>query len=140
MVPPQINRFYFYDMAPNKSLIRFALESGLQVFALSWRNPLPEHRHWNFDVYISAIEEAIDAVCEITGSPDCNIEGGCIAGVEVCALLANHARRGERKVNSATFMVTQVDTARDSLMHALATPGLMDMARLISAKRGLMKG
>mgnify|MGYP000963480562 CR=1 FL=1 len=30
MVPPQINKFYFYDLSPKKSLIRFALDSGLK--------------------------------------------------------------------------------------------------------------
>ena len=28
MVPPQINKYYFYDLSPKKSLIRFAVESG----------------------------------------------------------------------------------------------------------------
>ncbi len=39
-VPPQINKFYLYDLAPKKSLIRYALDNGLQVFVISWRNPI----------------------------------------------------------------------------------------------------
>jgi polyhydroxyalkanoate synthase subunit PhaC len=140
MVPPQINKYYFYDLMPKKSLIRFAVESGLQVFTVSWRNPTNAHRHWNFDTYISAIEEAIDAVREITGSPDCNIEGGCVGGITVAGLLANLAERGERKVNSATLMVTMLDTSVETQLGILATPATLDMARTNSAMKGVVEG
>ena len=140
MVPPQINKYYFYDLSPKKSLIRFAVESGLQVFTLSWRNPTHAHRRWNFDTYISAIEEAIDVIREITGSPDCNIEGGCVGGITVAGLLANLAERGERKVNSATLMVTMLDTSVETQLGILATPTAIDMARNNSSMKGAVEG
>ena len=140
MVPPQINRFYFYDLSPKKSLIRFGVESGLQVFTLSWRNPTEEHRDWDFDTYIAAIEEAIDVLCEITGSPDCNIEGGCVAGIAVVGLLASQARRRKRKVHSATLMVTMLDTSVETQLGAIAAPAMLEMAQINSAKKGVMDG
>ena len=140
MVPPQINKFYFYDLSPKKSLIRFGVESGLQVFTLSWRNPTHEHRDWNFDTYVTAIEEAMDVMAEITGSPDCNIEGGCVAGIAVAALLGNLAARGVRKVNSATLMVTMLDTSTDTQLGALATPAMIELAQMNSATKGVMEG
>ena len=140
MVPPQINRYYFYDLSEKKSLIRYAVQSGLQTFVISWRNPAPEHRDWNFDTYIAAIEEAIDVVCEITGARDVNLEGGCIAGMEVAALLADLAGRGKRKVHSATLMVTMFDTSVETLLGALATPTTLEMAKTASKMRGIMQG
>jgi polyhydroxyalkanoate synthase len=140
MVPPQINKYYFYDLSPKKSLIRFAVESGLQTFTISWRNPRPEHRDWNFDTYLAAIEEAIDVVREISGSPDVNLEGGCVAGIEVAALLADLAQRGERKVNAATLMVTMLDTSVETQLGVLATPETIEMARASSRMKGLMEG
>lgn len=140
MVPPQINKFYFYDLSPKKSLIRFAADSGLLVFTLSWRNPTQEHRHWTFDTYISAVEEAIDVITEIAGSPDCNIEGGCVAGIVVAALLANQKARGLRKVNSATLMVTMLDTSAETQLGALASPAMLEMAQINSAQKGVMEG
>jgi polyhydroxyalkanoate synthase len=140
MVPPQINKFYFYDLSPKKSLIRFALESGLQTFTLSWRNPTEAQRDWNFTTYISAIDEAIGVISEITGSPDCNIEGGCIGGATVVGLLGDYVRRGERKVNSATFMVTMLDTSVESQLGNLATPSLLEIAKVNTATKGVMKG
>jgi polyhydroxyalkanoate synthase len=140
MVPPQINKYYFYDLSPKKSLIRFAVESGLQTFTISWRNPGPEHRDWNFDTYLAGIEEAIDVVREITGSPDVNLEGGCVAGIEVAALLADLAQRGERKVHAATLMVTMLDTSVETQLGVLATPETIEMARTNSRMKGLMEG
>ncbi len=140
MVPPQINKFYFYDLSPKKSLVRFALESGLQVFTLSWRNPTTEHRDWDFDTYISAVEEAIGVISEITGSPDCNIEGGCVGGTTVVALLASQAARGVRQVNSATLMVTMLDTSAETQLSVLATPAMIEMARTNTAAKGVLEG
>ncbi len=140
MVPPQINKFYFYDLSPKKSLIRFAVESGLQVFTISWRNPTEEQRDWNFDTYVGAIEEAMDVVCDITGSPDCNIEGGCVAGIGVIALLGSLAARGSTKVHSATLMVTLVDTSAETQLGILATPGLLDMASANTQAHGVFEG
>lgn len=140
MVPPQINKFYLYDLSPKKSLIRFALESGLQTFALSWRNPTEKQRDWNFSTYIAAIEEALDVISEITGSPDCNIEGGCLGGITVAGLLGSHASRGERKVNSATLMVTLLDMSTETQLGNLATPSLLELAQVNTAAKGLMEG
>jgi polyhydroxyalkanoate synthase len=140
MVPPQINKYYFYDLSPKKSLIRFAVESGLQTFVISWRNPGPAHRDWNFDTYLAAIEEAVDVTREITGSADVNLEGGCVAGIEVAALLAHLAQRGERKVNCATLMVTMLDTSVETQLGVLATPDTLSMARQNSKMKGLMEG
>jgi polyhydroxyalkanoate synthase len=140
MVPPQINKFYFYDLSPKKSLIRFAVESGLQVFTLSWRNPTQEQRDWNFDTYISAIEEAIGVISEITGSPDCNLEGGCVGGTTVVGLLASQAGRGERQVNSATLMVTMLDTSAETQLSALATPAMIEIAKMNTSGKGVMEG
>ena len=46
IVPPQINKFYLFDLAPGRSLIEYLLANGIQVFVVSWRNPKPEHPDW----------------------------------------------------------------------------------------------
>src|SRR5947209_8999521 len=78
IVPPEVNKFYVMDLSPGKSIIRYLVGSGLQVFAISWRNPTPEQREWGFETYDLAILEAIEAVRAITASPDVNITGSCL--------------------------------------------------------------
>lgn len=45
MSPPQVNKYYAIDLAPEKSLVKWATDSGIQLFVVSWRNPTVEQRH-----------------------------------------------------------------------------------------------
>jgi len=94
VVPPQINKFYVFDLSPEKSLARFCLRNGLQTFIVSWRNPTKAHREWGLSTYIEALKEAIDVVCAITGSPDVNTLGACSGGITTAALLGHYAANG----------------------------------------------
>jgi polyhydroxyalkanoate synthase len=38
------------------------------VFVISWRNPDRAHAAWDFDTYVDAVLDALEAVEEITGS------------------------------------------------------------------------
>ena len=68
MVPPQINKYYFMDLAPGRSFVEYCVQQGFQMFTVSWRNPTEEHWNWGVDTYVDALIEAMHAVCEITGS------------------------------------------------------------------------
>ena len=75
MSPPQVNKYYAIDLTPDKSLVKWATDSGVQLFVVSWRNPTVEHRHWGLDDYVRALDAAVDATCKITGSPDASTCG-----------------------------------------------------------------
>src|SRR5216683_2160483 len=68
IVPPTINKFYVTDLAPGRSLIEYLVQSGQQVFVISWRNPRADGAAWGMDTYGEAIVGAlgaIDKICEI---------------------------------------------------------------------------
>jgi polyhydroxyalkanoate synthase len=121
IVPPQINKFYLFDLAPGRSLIEFLTSKGIQVFALSWRNPTSAHRGWGLERYVSALLEAIDAVREITGNEDINLAAACSGGITASLLLALLAARGDRRVHTATLLVTVLDTSTESQIRSLVT-------------------
>ena len=78
IVPPQVNKFYVIDLSPSKSMIRYLVANGMQVFAISWRNPTPKQREWGFETYDQVILEAIEPysfswfarISVYTGLPD----------------------------------------------------------------------
>jgi polyhydroxyalkanoate synthase subunit PhaC len=131
IAPPQINKFYVFDLAPEKSIIRYCLDGGLQTFIISWKNPTAAERGFGLETYIAALEEAVDAMREITGCGDVNIWGSCSGGITTSAFLAHLAARGEAKVHSATVAVCLLDMA----MAHNTTAGLFVTADSIAAAK-----
>jgi polyhydroxyalkanoate synthase len=131
IVPPQINKFYVFDLAPEKSIIRYCLDGGLQTFIISWKNPTAAERGFGLETYVAALEEAVDTMREITGCDDVNIWGSCSGGITTSAFLAHLAARREAKVHSATVAVCLLDMA----MAHNTTAGLFVTADSIAAAK-----
>ncbi|MBV9713586.1 MAG: alpha/beta fold hydrolase, partial [Ktedonobacteraceae bacterium] len=141
IVPPQINKFYVFDLSAKKSLVQYALNQGVQVFIISWRNPTPAQRSWGIDTYIGAIRKAIDVVCDITGSSDCNLLGACSGGITTVAFVGYLAMLGECKVHTLTLLVSTFDTGNDQTALGLfATEEPIEAARRHSHVRGVLEG
>ncbi|MBB6340251.1 polyhydroxyalkanoate synthase [Pseudomonas fluvialis] len=140
VVPPQINKFYVFDLSPEKSLARFCLRNGLQTFIVSWRNPTKAHREWGLSTYIEALKEAIDVVCSITGSPDINTLGACSGGVTTAALLGHFAATGVNKINAVTQMVSVLDFTLDTQVALFADEKTLEAAKRRSYQSGVLEG
>jgi polyhydroxyalkanoate synthase len=142
IAPPQINKFYVFDLVPEKSIIQFALKGGLQTFAISWKNPTTAESEFGLEIYVAALEEAVDVIREITGSRDVNIWGSCSGGITMSAFLANLAARGERKVHAATVAVCvlDMDAAKTTTAGIFATPESIAAAKHASQVAGLVDG
>ncbi|MEM5428804.1 alpha/beta fold hydrolase [Cupriavidus oxalaticus] len=140
IVPPQINKFYVFDLSRGKSIVDFMLKNEFQVFVVSWRNPTVEHRDWDMDTYVSALIEAIHAVREITGSEDVNLHGACSGAMTMSALMGHLEARGERLVNAATLMVAVLDSTADSQIGLFATPESIAAAKQNSILKGVLGG
>jgi len=140
LVPPQINKFYVFDLAPGKSLIEFLVDSGFQVFAISWRNPGPSQRDWGMDTYVSAVLEAIAAVRAITGAKDVNLHGACSGAMTMSALMGYLAATGQPLVHAASLMVAVLDGRADSQLGTFVTPRTVAAAKRRSAAKGVLEG
>jgi len=142
IAPPQINKFYVFDLVPEKSIVQFALKGGLQPFAISWKNPTSAQRDFGLDTYVGALEEAVDVMRQITGSDDVNIWGSCSGGITTSAFLAHLAARGEQKVHSATVAVCVLDmaVAENSTAGLFVTPETIIAAKGASQLTGVLEG
>lgn len=108
--PPWINKFYILDLQPANSFIRWMVEQGRTVFVVSWVNPGPELRHKTFEDYIKqGCFEALGAVKKATGEEEVDAIGYCIGGTMLSTALALMAKRGDRRIRSATFFTAQAD-------------------------------
>ena len=142
IAPPQINKFYVFDLVPEKSIVQLALKGDLQTFAISWKNPTAAESGFGLDTYVGALDEAIDAMREITGSEDVNLWGSCSGGITVSALLAHLAARCERKVHSATVAVCVLDmaVAQGTTAGMFVTPETILAAKSASQLAGVVEG
>jgi polyhydroxyalkanoate synthase subunit PhaC len=140
IVPPQINKFYIFDLGPGKSIVEYLVKSGFQVFVVSWRNPTAAHRSWNMDTYVASLLGAIEAMREITGSADVNVHGACSGAMTVSALLGHLAAKKQKLVNAVTLMVAVLDTDADSILGLFATPASISAAKLNTQRKGVLDG
>src|SRR5450755_1837338 len=142
MVPPEVNRYYVLDLAPGRSMVEYAVDNGLTVFMVSWRNPRAElgHGSWGFDEYVAAALRAVDVVKEITHSEDINVLGLCAGGMTNALALGVLAARGDTSVNSATFMVTMMTNASPNVVGMLNSEESLKLTEQAAAAEQVIPG
>jgi polyhydroxyalkanoate synthase len=110
IVPPWINKYYILDLNPEKSFIRWAVAQGLTVFCISWVNPDERHAEKSFSDYMrEGVFAALDAVEAATGERKVTTIGYCVGGTLLSVALAYMAATRDDRVDSVTFLTTQVD-------------------------------
>ncbi len=106
----QVNRFYLGDLTPDRSLFKKLLEAGIPVFAISWRNPKPEHRNWNLDAYADGIIQSIQVIREVSGADKVNLMGLCAGGLAATAAAGALNARGDDWIGSLSLFVNVLDS------------------------------
>jgi len=141
MVPPVINKFYVMDIAPGRSMIEYFVRQGVQVFAISWRNPTAEQRNWGFDTYGQAILNALEAVEKITQTDRTHLQASCSGGI-LAAMTAAHLNAiGEgHRLAGLTLMVTVLDQQKAGFASAAIDEEAANIAIALSARQGYLDG
>ena len=129
MIPPQINRYYFMDLAPGRSFVEHAVSRGLQYFTISWNNPTAAQSDWNLDTYVEACLRAVDVVSDITRSDELTVLGLCAGGITTSTMLSTMAARGDERVRAASFGVTLLDFSVPAPVGMFLSPRLLGTAR-----------
>jgi polyhydroxyalkanoate synthase len=141
VVPPTINKYYALDLAPGRSLVEFLVREGQQVFVMSWRNPDARHASWNFDTYVRAILDAMDAVERVTGVEHIALTGICSGGILAAMTAAYLAATGPQdRLAAFGLAVTVIDSARAGLASAVTDRRLAAAAKALSRRRGYLDG
>ena len=113
IITPWINKFYILDLVPRKSMIRYLLDQGLDVFITSWKNPDASMRDTSFDSYLlDGIHAIVETARRFTGAPRVHAVGYCIGGTALCMYMAwanRHFAPEEVPVADLTLLTTLVD-------------------------------
>ncbi|HEU5265203.1 MAG TPA: alpha/beta fold hydrolase [Jatrophihabitans sp.] len=140
VIPPQINRYYFLDLAPQRSFVEYSVSRGIQTFMMSWRNPTPEQRDWGLDDYATACLEAMRAAAQITGTEQVNAMGFCAGGMTLSAILSHLTATNTELVNAATLAVTMLDSKVSSTLNMFASEATVRTALARSRRKGVLDG
>lgn len=141
IVPPWINKFYVLDLVPEKSLFKWAIDQGFTVFTISWVNPGPELAHTSFEDYMKdGILTAVGKVLKQTGQDTTNILGYCVGGTLLACTLAYMAATEDNRINSVTFLTTQVDFTDAGDLKFFVDDSQLKGLEQMMAERGYLDG
>ncbi|HEV3397008.1 MAG TPA: alpha/beta fold hydrolase [Xanthobacteraceae bacterium] len=140
LIPPQINKYYIFDLKPKNSLIGHLIHGGLQMFAISWRNPTEAEAHWGLGTYVASTLQVIDVICATTKSRKLGLISACAGGLTAMALIGYLAELGKPLVSSHSLLVTCLFANHGSTLELFTTPDLLERIRRYTQNMGVMQG
>jgi poly[(R)-3-hydroxyalkanoate] polymerase subunit PhaC len=105
----QVNRFYLGDLTPDRSLFRQLVDAGVQLFAVSWRNPTPAQRNWSLDTYTEGVVTACRIARSICHDEKVNLIGVCAGGLVTATAAGLMQARGDDSINSLSLFINILD-------------------------------
>ncbi|MCA1974982.1 MAG: class I poly(R)-hydroxyalkanoic acid synthase [Caenispirillum sp.] len=141
IVPPCINKFYILDLQPENSFVRHAVEQGMTVFLVSWRNPQADLGHLGWDDYLEkGALKALEVAQEVSGADKVNALGFCVGGTILAAALSVAKARGADPVASLTLLTSLLDFSDGGEVTHYVDEASVAAREKVIGRGGLLRG
>ena len=144
IITPWINKFYVLDLTPKKSMVRYLLDQGLDVFITSWKNPDASMREVCFDDYLT---EGVDAIVQtarrMSGAQKVHAAGYCIGGTALSMYMAwanRHYGPDAVPVADWTLFTTLVDFHKPGDIEVFIDEGSVNYLCAQMERKGYLDG
>ena len=110
IVPSWIMKYYILDLSPQNSLIKYLVDQGHTVFAISWKNPDSDDRELGLEDYLRlGIMASMDAVTRIVPKQKIHAMGYCLGGTLLTMAGAAMGRDGDKRLATLSLLAAQTD-------------------------------
>ncbi|MEY4588137.1 MAG: poly(R)-hydroxyalkanoic acid synthase, class [Pseudomonadota bacterium] len=141
IVPPFINKFYILDLDERKSLVKWLVDKGYEVFMISWVNPDETYANTEFSDYMSeGVLAALDEIIRITGAEHIQAAGYCVGGTLLGITQSYLTALGDTRINSCTFLTTLFDFSEPGEVGAYISGTLLPLLEQNVESKGYMDG
>jgi len=144
IVTPWINKFYILDLNPKKSMVKFLLDQGFDVYITSWKNPTADMRDVGFDDYlVDGIDKIVEVARDISGAQQVNAVGYCIGGAALTVYMAwanRHYPADQVPVKNVTLFTTLVDYHKPGDVEVFLDEGSFKWLSRAMEQKGFLDG
>lgn len=124
-----INRPYILDLQPDRSVVRFLLKSGFDVYLIDWGEPEEKDHVLTIDDYVNDfIDRIVDYIIDEKDIDKLTILGYCMGGTLSTMYTALHPEKVQNFMVMAAPIYFDTD---ESLLHVWAKPQYFDVDRVV---------